>query len=77
MLPRIIINNLLIKFIFNVIIFSFGAYILSVEIALYAILTYLVASKTVDYIIDGIEEYMGVSIIPTKSEEIVKKILLQ
>ena len=56
--------------IFNVIIFSFGAYILSVEIALYAILTYLVASKTVDFIIDGIEEYLGVTIISSKSEEI-------
>ena len=38
--------------IFNIIIFSFGAYILSVEIALYAILTYLAASKTVDFIIE-------------------------
>jgi uncharacterized membrane-anchored protein YitT (DUF2179 family) len=56
--------------IFNIIIFSFGAYVLSVEIALYAILTYLAASKTVDFIIEGIEEYTGITIISEKSEEI-------
>lgn len=56
--------------IFNVVIFSFGAYILSVEVALYAVLTYLGASKTVDFIIDGIEEYMGVTIISERSEDI-------
>jgi len=56
--------------IFNIVIFSFGAYILSVETALYAILTYLAASKTVDYVIDGIEEYIGVTIISTRSEEV-------
>lgn len=56
--------------IFNTIIFLFGAYILSVEIALYAILTYLAASKTVDFVIEGVEEYTGVSIISKKSEEI-------
>lgn len=56
--------------IFNVVIFSFGAYILSVEVALYAILTYLAASKTVDFIIDGVEEYIGVTIISDFSEEV-------
>ena len=56
--------------IFNIVIFSFGAYILSVEIALYAILTYLAASKTVDFVIDGIEEYMGVTIISEHSDDI-------
>jgi len=56
--------------IFNLLIFLAGAYFLSTEIALYAILTYFAASKTVDFIIDGIEEYIGVSIISDKSEEI-------
>lgn len=56
--------------IFNVFIFIFAAAILSIEIALYAILTYFVASKTVDFIIDGIEEYLGVSIISDYSNEI-------
>ena len=56
--------------IFNVIIFLNAAYFLSTEIALYAILTYFSASKTVDFIIDGIEEFMGITIISEKSEEI-------
>ena len=56
--------------IFNIIIFSFGAYILSVEIALYAILTYMAASKTIDFVIEGIEEYTGITIISDYSEEI-------
>lgn len=54
----------------NILIFSFGAYILSVEIALYAILTYLAAAKTVDFVVDGVEEYVGVTIISEKHEEI-------
>ena len=56
--------------IFNTIIFMFGAYILSVEIALYAILTYLAASRTVDFIIEGVEEYTGVTIVSEMSDEI-------
>ena len=54
----------------NIIIFSFGAYILSIEIALYAILTYLAAAKTIDFVVDGVEEYVGVTIISEKHEEI-------
>ncbi|MDQ3016100.1 MAG: YitT family protein [Bacteroidota bacterium] len=56
--------------IINVIIFSFAAYLLSIETALYAMLTYLSASKTVDFIIEGIEEYTGVTIISNKADEI-------
>lgn len=54
----------------NVMIFSAAAYFLSIESALYSMLTYISASKTVDYIIEGIEEYTGVTIISSKSEEI-------
>ncbi|MDC7999644.1 YitT family protein [Aequorivita todarodis] len=56
--------------IFNVIIFMTAAYFLSTEIALYAILTYFAASKTVDFVIDGIEEFMGITIISENNEEI-------
>ena len=54
----------------NILIFSAGAYLLSIETALYAILTYLVAAKTVNYVVDGVEEYIGVTIISPKNEEI-------
>ncbi|MCP4349819.1 MAG: YitT family protein [Desulfobacterales bacterium] len=56
--------------IFNIIIFSFGAYILSTEIALYAILTYLAAAKTVNFVIEGVEEYTGITIISDNSDKI-------
>lgn len=56
--------------IFNILIFSFAAYVFTIEIALYAILTYLVAAKTVNFIVSGVEEYVGVTIISDKSDEI-------
>jgi len=56
--------------LFNVVIFMVGAYILSVEVALYAMLTYFAASKTVDFIIEGVEEYTGITIISKESEEL-------
>lgn len=56
--------------VFNIIIFSLAAYFLSIETALYSMITYLAASKTVDFIVEGIEEYIGVTIISGKSEEI-------
>jgi uncharacterized membrane-anchored protein YitT (DUF2179 family) len=56
--------------VLNVIIFSFAGYILGVETALYSLLTYFVASKTIDFVIHGIEEYYGLTIMSDKSEEI-------
>lgn len=61
--------------IINIFIFSVAAYLLSIETALYSILTYLAASKTVDFIIEGIEEYTGVTIISDYYEEIRQMIL--
>ncbi len=60
--------------IINIIIFSVAAYLLSIETALYSILTYLAASKTVDFIVDGVDEYTGVTIISSHHDE-VKKML--
>lgn len=56
--------------ILNIGIFSVAAYLISIETALYAILTYLVASKTVDFVVHGIEEYISVMIVSEKSTEI-------
>lgn len=61
--------------IVNIIIFSAAAWLVSIETALYAMLTYLSASKTVDFIIEGIEEYMGVTIISTKADKIRSMII--
>ncbi|WOD42933.1 YitT family protein [Hwangdonia lutea] len=54
----------------NIIIFSVGGYILSMETALYAILTYLAAARTVDFVVDGVEEYVGVTVISNNHEEL-------
>ena len=56
--------------IFNILIFSAAAYLLSLEVALYSILTYLSASKTMDFIIEGVEEFIGVTIISPFNEKI-------
>ncbi|WP_231463481.1 MULTISPECIES: YitT family protein [unclassified Pedobacter] len=56
--------------ILNIIIFAFAAYFLNIETALYAILTYLSASNTIDFIVNGIEQYTGVTIISDKQDAI-------
>lgn len=56
--------------IINIIIFGVAAWLLSVETALYSILAYLSAAKTVDFVISGIEEYTGLTIISAQSEAI-------
>lgn len=61
----------------NVIIFSTAAYFLSIEIALYSMITYLAASRTLDFVVEGIEEYIGVTIISAESEKIKKMITTQ
>jgi uncharacterized membrane-anchored protein YitT (DUF2179 family) len=59
----------------NIIIFSVAANYLGIEIALYSMITYLAASKTLDFIVEGIEEYMGVTIISPQNGEIRQMII--
>jgi len=56
--------------IFNIVIFSFVAAFFSIETAMYSVLIYFSASKTVDYIIEGIDEYSGATIVSNHSNEI-------
>jgi uncharacterized membrane-anchored protein YitT (DUF2179 family) len=58
----------------NIVIFSVAVALLGIDTALYSMLTYLAASKTVDFLIEGIEEYTGVTIISYKYDEIGKMI---
>ncbi len=62
-------------FIINIMIFSFAAFSLGIEAALYSVLTYLAASKTIDFFVQGIEEYIGITVISKKSDEIRKKLI--
>ena len=59
----------------NVIIFGLAAYLLGVEIALYSMITYLAASKTLDFLVEGIEEYIGVTIVSASNEAIRQMII--
>lgn len=61
--------------VINVLIFSIAAYFLTIEIALYSMITYFAASKTLDFIIEGIDEYIGVTIISVHSEQIRQMII--
>jgi uncharacterized membrane-anchored protein YitT (DUF2179 family) len=61
--------------LFNIMIFGVAAWVIDINTALYAILTYLLASKTVDFIIHGIEEYIGVTIISAENEEVRQAII--
>lgn len=54
----------------NVLIFGVAAFLLGIESALYSILTYMAASKMIDFILNGIEQYTGVTVVSVKSEAI-------
>lgn len=54
----------------NVVIFLSAAFFLGVEQALYSILTYFAASRTLDFVVHGIEEYTAVIVISQRSEEL-------
>lgn len=54
----------------NIIIFSLAAFQFGIQTALYSMLTYFTASKTIDYVVEGIQAYTGVTIISGKSDQI-------
>jgi uncharacterized membrane-anchored protein YitT (DUF2179 family) len=61
--------------ILNIIIFTTAAFFLGVESASYSILTYFAASKTIDFLLYGLDEYTGVTIITERSEEVRNAII--
>lgn len=61
--------------IFNLVLFSITAILLSVEVAMYSILTYIVTAKVIDFIMKGFEDFIGFTIISDQNEEIEKAIL--
>lgn len=54
----------------NIVIFSIAALQFGIETSLYSVLTYFAATKTIDYVVEGIQAFTGVTIISSKSEEI-------
>ncbi|MGJ8744586.1 YitT family protein [Polaribacter sp.] len=62
--------------IFNIILFSITAFVVSVEVALYSILTYIVAAKVTDTVIEGFEDFIGVTVV-SKKFNLVKIAILE
>jgi uncharacterized membrane-anchored protein YitT (DUF2179 family) len=61
----------------NTILFLIAALHFGLEKAMFAMLTYYVASRTISYVVEGVEEYTGVTIISVgKSQEIKEKLVL-
>ncbi len=54
----------------NIVIFLTAAFFLGVDSALYSILTYVAASKTLDFLLHGIEEYTAITIVSEQSDPI-------
>lgn len=58
----------------NVVIFAAAACFLGVDAAAYSVLTYVAAAKSLDFIVHGIEQYTGVTVVSDSSEEIARVI---
>jgi uncharacterized membrane-anchored protein YitT (DUF2179 family) len=55
---------------FNIVLFLVAMSILGVEAALYSILTYVAAARTLDFVIYGLEQYTAVTIVSSRSDAI-------
>lgn len=62
--------------VINIVIFGIAAFFLGIESALYSILTYLAASQTINYIIQGFDEFTAVTIISPKSD-LIKNVIMR
>jgi uncharacterized membrane-anchored protein YitT (DUF2179 family) len=60
---------------FNIILFSVTAFVLSVEIAMYSILTYIVTAKVIDMFIEGFEDFIGIMIVSKHHKQIKSAII--
>src|SRR3954452_19730773 len=60
---------------FNVALFLAAMTILGVEPALYSILTYVTAARTLDFVIYGLEQYTAITIVSARSASIRERIV--
>ena len=61
--------------LFNIILFAATAVLLSIEVAMYSILAYLVTAKVIDLTIEGFEDYVGLMIVSDEVQEIEKALV--
>lgn len=62
--------------VFNIILFSITTFVISTEVALYSILTYIVAAKVTDTVIEGFEDFIGITIV-SKKYDLIKVAILE
>lgn len=60
--------------VFNIVLFLVAMSTLGTESALYSIVTYFAAAKTLDFVIHGIDEYTALTIISDFSQQIKERI---
>jgi len=60
---------------FNAVLFVSAIAVLGVERALYSILTYVAAARTLDFVIHGIDEYTAVTVVSDQNAQIRQRIM--
>ncbi|WP_421804111.1 YitT family protein [Flagellimonas sp.] len=63
--------------LFNTVLFAITAWLISIEIALYSILTFIITGKVIDFVFEGFEDYIGLLIVSHKQKEIQDELLNQ
>lgn len=61
--------------LFNIILFAITTMLLSIEVAMYSILTFLVTAKVIDLMIEGFEDYVGLMIVSEKVNDIEQELI--
>ncbi|MES2425377.1 MAG: YitT family protein [Bacteroidota bacterium] len=74
--PRSVLSIGQIILVINVFIFGIAAFFLGIESALYSMLTYLAATQTINYIVQGFDEFTSVTIVSPKSE-LIKHVIMR
>jgi uncharacterized membrane-anchored protein YitT (DUF2179 family) len=74
--PRSALSIGQIILVINIFIFGIAAFFLGIEASLYSILTYLAATQTINYIVQGFDEFTQVTIVSPKSE-LIKNVIMR
>lgn len=61
--------------VFNIILFAVTGLVISIEVAMYSILTYLVTAKVIDYLIRGFEDFIGLMIVSQQPDKLQDAII--
>lgn len=63
-------SNSEIIMLINTIIFAVAGFKFGIETAMYSIITYFTATRAINYVVDGIEQFTAMNIISSKQEEV-------